>query len=691
MNFRTRPHFEDRQLVQYFGDSITLSGNTLYANTGGIRIKPTTLDFTGSTSGQTTVSINGLTGYLNENNRLSGLIINPPKLKLSGGTGTTTVNVENFVLTAIDSDGTAAWSPISGISFSVSACTSPLLVNDIQPCSPGGIITISNANRLHITNTVRIEDGTEANGYVFTSDNVGIGSWQPSAGTTSGNCITDLYVSNIHSCSPLNINPNDEGNVYFGSTSGFTVDLNNGGNIYSRGNHILHSDSILDITSLPSTLEDEIKGSFTGFDWTGLTTNILNNSNTSGYTSFLLGDLSSYPATNRYGFLSYYNTNYLRSGSPTTGNNFYQDKLVLKSANASTGMVFSNEQSNSFWWESDNESLMILNGSSGNLGIGLATDGTEFPTQKLHVRGDVRVENVNGSFITDIQNGAGATTVLSGSSSSLARMQVRAPGADSIAIGVRGGTETSFPGYGKQGDSFIYSSQINNGLNIISTNGTGTEDYIRFYAGQDADSATPDLFIKGDGGVNNRGNVGINTDSPTEKLHVNGSVRIQDGNEENDYILTSDADGVASWQSKPHYINYFEFSGNAITTITTIDTWEKLNTNGTTSLFSRGDLVHTNNRVTYTGTTAKVFQIEGIISISSGNNNQIYGSFFRNGSLYPCSTQTTLTSSGGRSNALPFHCVIELETNDYVEVFVKNETSTTNITLDNVNVIVKEL
>ena len=43
----------------------------------------------------------------------------------------------------------------------------------------------------------------------------------------SGNCITDLYTSNIHSCSPLNINPLDEGNVYFGSTSAITIDLTN--------------------------------------------------------------------------------------------------------------------------------------------------------------------------------------------------------------------------------------------------------------------------------------------------------------------------------------------------------------------------------------------------------------------------------------------------------------------------------
>jgi hypothetical protein len=43
----------------------------------------------------------------------------------------------------------------------------------------------------------------------------------------SGYCIPDLYVSNLHSCSPLLVNPNDEGNVYFGSTSGITLDLPN--------------------------------------------------------------------------------------------------------------------------------------------------------------------------------------------------------------------------------------------------------------------------------------------------------------------------------------------------------------------------------------------------------------------------------------------------------------------------------
>lgn len=137
------------------------------------------------------------------------------------------------------------------------------------------------------------------------------------------------------------------------------------------------------------------------------------------------------------------------------------------------------------------------------------------------------------------------------------------------------------------------------------------------------------------------------------------------------------------------YINYFDFSSGSITTISTSDTWVKLETT-TTSIFSRGSLVHANNRVTNTG-GKRVFKIEGIISVSAGNNNEIHAAFFKDGTIHPCSEQSIITNSSNRVSALPFHCVIELDTNEYVEVWVKNKLNATNITLDNVNVIVTEL
>ncbi len=44
-------------------------------------------------------------------------------------------------------------------------------------------------------------------------------------------------------------------------------------------------------------------------------------------------------------------------------------------------------------------------------------------------------------------------------------------------------------------------------------------------------------------------NVGINKPNPEAKLDVNGNVKITDGTQGNGEVLTSDANGLASWQS----------------------------------------------------------------------------------------------------------------------------------------------
>lgn len=47
------------------------------------------------------------------------------------------------------------------------------------------------------------------------------------------------------------------------------------------------------------------------------------------------------------------------------------------------------------------------------------------------------------------------------------------------------------------------------------------------------------------------GNVGIGTASPSAKLDINGNIRIADGTQGDGKILTSDANGVASWRPAP--------------------------------------------------------------------------------------------------------------------------------------------
>jgi hypothetical protein len=64
------------------------------------------------------------------------------------------------------------------------------------------------------------------------------------------------------------------------------------------------------------------------------------------------------------------------------------------------------------------------------------------------------------------------------------------------------------------------------------------------------------------------GNVGIGTATPSAKLEVNGTLKITDGTQGANKVLTSDANGLASWQAAPtaSSINAWGLNGNSGTT-----------------------------------------------------------------------------------------------------------------------------
>ena len=66
-------------------------------------------------------------------------------------------------------------------------------------------LTISDTTN---TDNLRVRDGATTGYVLMSDDNLGNASWQPSGpftGNTSGDCITDLFVTNIHGCSPITI------------------------------------------------------------------------------------------------------------------------------------------------------------------------------------------------------------------------------------------------------------------------------------------------------------------------------------------------------------------------------------------------------------------------------------------------------------------------------------------------------
>ena len=194
-------------------------------------------------------------------------------------------------------------------------------------------------------------------------------------------------------------------------------------NLTVRNNHILHSDSTLEVVDIPGSFGNNMKGSYTEFNWDGITTNVLSNSNSSGSTFFLLGNFSNWPTVKNHGFLSYYGTGYTRSsGLATTGADFYRSRLVLKTAEDSDGMIFSNSSpSVNWWWENDGNSRMKLT-KDGFLGLGLNTDGSENPTANLQIGGTgttgsfryIDGNQQNGYVLTSDANGVGSWQASSG-------------------------------------------------------------------------------------------------------------------------------------------------------------------------------------------------------------------------------------------------------------------------------------
>jgi hypothetical protein len=228
----------------------------------------------------------------------------------------------------------------------------------------------------------------------------------------SGYCVPDLYVSNLHSCSPLLINSNDEGNVYFGSTSGITLDLPN----------------------------------------------------------------------KRIG---------INTSSP---------QYVLDIRGTQSRMYYDSE-------------------SVGG---------------RIRLSGNTNVPRIGVAIPPYL------TKPIAG-----------------FDVGMRAWNDATYPGYGKVGDAFFYAGNETNGFNFLNPPGTGTEDYIRFYAGQTANGTTPDIHIQGSGVT--RGYVGVGTDTPTSKLHVSGNTKIDGG-------LTVNTISATTYNNLPSLIgNYLPLSGGTVT------------------------------------------------------------------------------------------------------------------------------
>jgi len=406
-------------------------------------------------------------------------------------------------------------------------------------------------------------------------------------GNTSGDCITDLFVSNVNSCSPLHIQPLNTGDVYIGENGGVNVGI--GTNSPTR---VLDSRGTFNLQ--PST------NTFLRFDGTLMEAQVgsSNNQLTLNRDNQGITDLKG------SGSVSILNTTYSNSLSIGTNTILREnDKIVFsRSDNAVVG-----------WWDTLNYRFRV--------GTGMLSPVYSSTTETFEVVGTSKVTGNVGIGIT-------------GSTDSTSRLQIKGSDSSSSNYGLKvqnsGGTDNFVVrNDGKSTFSSYGLSPSVNGFEVFGNSNLGfaiESHYGRVKMGSTFNSATLNIidyglgnFISFDGSIASaRGLIATNGG-----LDIFGRKDLT-GSYETHYILSSDGHGV--WTNttaafkKNVYVGDITEDVNTRLTIkgeTTDDTKFALkvqDSGGTNTLQVRndglvefGDTSQTYNKwLQYTGGTLKV-------------------------------------------------------------------------------------
>lgn len=93
-----------------------------------------------------------------------------------------------------------------------------------------------------------------------------------------------------------------------------------------------------------------------------------------------------------------------------------------------------------------------------------------------------------------------------------------------------------------------------------------------------------------------------------------------------------------------------------------------------------------NNRLTYSGSKTQAFFVSGALSITNPNSNRFFSFYIaKNGVVIPESRQDIKVVNSTDQVSIPISCRVTLAPGDYIEVWVANQTATTDVTVQTMN------
>ncbi len=427
------------------------------------------------------------------------------------GNGNTTGQKNTYIGYGADGSATINNATAIGADATVTQSNSVVLGNDANV----GIGSSAPEAKLHVVGSMKLVDGNQADGYVLTSDANGNASWQQEGSGLFG------------ATGPTGPTGAD-GAIGPTGTDGATGPTGAQGptgatGSYIAGDNISISNDTISATSstmvfdtlggvvLPGSAVDE-----TSDDFVFGSTQLDDDGNADHDSRFFFdkgkGAFRAGTVTNTHwnsdnvglsSFASGYNTR--ATGDYATAMGFGTTASGLKSAVIGTGST-----------------------ASGNGSVALGAVATSSNTYSMAFGFYSTASGANSTAIGSYSEATGDYSMALGTYSTTS-----GPG----AIGI--GNYVSAPsGYE------ITIGRYNTSYTPDNVNDWDEDDRLFTIGNGTGSTATSDAMV-----ILKNGNTGLGTSTPDATLHIDGSIKYEDGNQADGYVLTSDADGNATWQA----------------------------------------------------------------------------------------------------------------------------------------------
>jgi hypothetical protein len=100
---------------------------------------------------------------------------------------------------------------------------------------------------------------------------------------------------------------------------------------------------------------------------------------------------------------------------------------------------------------------------------------------------------------------------------------------------------------------------------------------------------------------------------------------------------------------------------------------------------------HADNKLTYTGALPRVFKVTAILTVTGPNNAQLTACVYKTGAEVSGSCSTVTANGVGKAENIQAQAIVSLSQNDYIEIWIANDTNDTDLTVDALNVIIDGL